>query len=61
MGNYAFTVKDFCRSFKVSRTKLYELWEAKAGPTFYYIGNQRRISDEAARLWQHMLEERTLH
>lgn len=60
MDPQAFTVRDFCCAFQVSRTKLYEFWKAKTGPTFYYVGNQRRISAHAAGLWQRMMEDRAL-
>jgi hypothetical protein len=44
----AYTVNEFCRSDRVSRAKLYELWQLGIGPRFYLVGRHRRISIEAA-------------
>jgi hypothetical protein len=48
----AFTVTEFCAAFRVSRTKLYELWKAGIGPVFYYVGHRRFIAADAALVWQ---------
>ena len=52
----AYTVADFCAAFRISRTKLYDLWLSDNGPLYYKIGNRRLISTEAALLWQHALQ-----
>ena len=49
-------VNVFCRKHQVSRTKLYEMWGKGLGPRFFYVGNQRRISDEAAAEWRRSRE-----
>jgi hypothetical protein len=49
-------VNGFCRKHQISRTKLYDLWGKGHGPRFFYVGNQRRISDEAASEWRRAME-----
>lgn len=58
MSQDAYTVPEFCRAFRVSRTKLYQCWAQNEGPQYYRVGNQRRISADAARDWQQALEAR---
>ena len=49
-------VNGFCAKHDMSRTKLYDLWSKGQGPRFFYVGNQRRISDEAAAEWRRSME-----
>ena len=48
----AYTTNEFCHDHRVSRSKLYEMWREGTGPRFFTIGNQRRISVEAAANWR---------
>ena len=48
----ALTVDEFCRAHRMSRAQLYEDWAQKRGPRFYYNGNRRRITPEAAADWR---------
>jgi hypothetical protein len=50
------SVNGFCAKNRTSRTKLYDLWSKGLGPRFFYVGNQRRISDEAAAEWRRSME-----
>jgi hypothetical protein len=50
------SVNGFCAKHDLSRTKLYDLWAKGQGPRFFYVGNQRRISDEAASEWRRSME-----
>jgi len=52
MNNNAFTVKEFCASFRVGKTKLYSLWATGTGPAIFKIGRGTRISTEAAETWR---------
>lgn len=48
----AYTVTEFCTSHRISRSKLYDLWAAGAGPRFVKIGTKRIITTEAAADWR---------
>jgi hypothetical protein len=55
----ASTINEFCQDHRVSRPKLYELWGQKTenepfgkGPSYFLVGNHRRISNEAAAAWR---------
>lgn len=56
----ASSIDGFCRAQGVSRTKLYQLWRVGLGPRYFYVGNRRRISDDAAADWQREMEARAL-
>ena len=47
----AYTVEEFCRRFRISKSALYALWRAGRGPRVYRIGRAARISVDAARAW----------
>jgi hypothetical protein len=51
-GRAAYTVSEFCTAHRISRSKLYQLWTAGAGPRFIQIGTKRIISTEAAADWR---------
>ena len=50
------TVDDLCRLERLSRSKLYQEWAAGSGPRYFYVGNRRRISEEARRDWRRQKE-----
>lgn len=47
----AFTVAEFCNSFRVSRAKLYQLFNDGTGPRIFRVGKKVLISREAAAEW----------
>jgi predicted DNA-binding transcriptional regulator AlpA len=46
-----FDVPEFCRWAKISRSTLYQMWEAGVGPKFFKAGAAVRITRRAAREW----------
>jgi hypothetical protein len=59
----ASTIDEFCQDNRVSRAKLYDLWAQKTenkpfgnGPSYFLVGNHRRISNEAAASWRRARE-----
>ena len=51
-GRAAYTVVELCTAHRISRSKLYDLWAAGAGPRFIHIGTKRIITTEAAADWR---------
>lgn len=56
MERNAYSVREFCQLYGISRGQLYKLWKAGAGPISFLIGNKRMISVEAVANWQARLE-----
>jgi hypothetical protein len=52
-------INEFCAAHKISRTKYYDLDAKGLGPKYFLVGNQRRISDEAAAEWRRRMEAMT--
>ena len=52
----AYTVSEFCEAHRISRSKLYELWQAGIGPAFKNIGTKKIITVEAAADWRRQSE-----
>lgn len=52
----ALTVAEFCARYRVSRSKLYQLWEGGEGPDVFRIGRAVRISVPAAEEWRQRRE-----
>ena len=52
----ALTIHEFCAAFRLSRSKLYELWAVGAGPRKMQIGSKVLISLEAAMDWSRSVE-----
>jgi hypothetical protein len=57
----AYTIQEFCDSHRLSRAKLYSLWEQNKsaakpfgeGPHYFLVGDHsRRIDNEAAANWR---------
>jgi hypothetical protein len=48
----AYTVAEFCQAYRISRSKLYQLWDADIGPRVLKIGAKILITIDAARDWQ---------
>jgi len=51
----AFTIKEFCSAYRISRSKLYQLWAEGRGPERYKIDKSVRIPVDAARRWHEAL------
>jgi hypothetical protein len=47
----AYTVDEFCDDYRISRAKLYELWNAKKGPRAKRDGKWVIITREDAQAW----------
>jgi benzoyl-CoA reductase/2-hydroxyglutaryl-CoA dehydratase subunit BcrC/BadD/HgdB len=43
-----YSTNTFCDAHEISRTQLYKQWKQGRGPRFYWEGDQRRITREAA-------------
>ena len=56
MQDASLTINEFCQLEKVSRSKLYQLWNAGKGPRYHLVGAHRRISAEARSEWRRQLE-----
>ena len=52
----AFTVSEFCDAHRISRSKLYQMWAAGAGPRFMRVGAKKIISVDAAADFRRALE-----
>ena len=48
----AYTVGEFCAAHRISRSKLYQLWAAGAGPRLIQVGSKKIITIEAAADWR---------
>lgn len=51
-----YTVSEFCSTHRLSRAKLYQLWDAGQGPQRMQIGTKVLISIEAAEKWRRQRE-----
>jgi excisionase family DNA binding protein len=54
----AFTVDEFCSTYRVSRTTLHRLMVSGNGPNTFRIGRRRLITREAADTWVKAQEAR---
>ena len=52
----AFTLKEFCEAYQISRGRLYELQRAGLGPVTYSIASRPYVSASAAADWQKRME-----
>lgn len=48
----AYTVEEFCKAHRLSRSMLYQFWRAGQGPRKMCIGTKVLISIEAAADWR---------
>lgn len=48
---YALSVNEFCNSYKISRTHLYNLIKCGLGPRVVKLGRRSIISVEDAKIW----------
>ena len=56
MSDQSYTVDEFSKAERMSRSMLYKLWSQGQGPRFYYVGTVRRITEEMRREWQRKFE-----
>ena len=56
MPDQSYTIDEFAKAERLSRSMLYKLWSQGQGPRFYYVGTVRRISHEARTEWHERLE-----
>ena len=59
MEYQSYTVDEFAKAERLSRSMIYKLWSEGKGPRFYYVGTVRRISHEARIEWQRSMEGAT--
>jgi hypothetical protein len=52
----AYTVAEFCTAHRISRSKLYQLWRAGAGPRVIRVRTKILITNEAAADWRRACE-----
>ena len=45
------TINEACDVLRISRSKLYSLWERGEGPAYLHIGGQRRIRADVLDAW----------
>ena len=53
----AYSVLEFCTAHRISRAKLYQLWQEGQGPDRIRVGSRVLISVEAATRWRMEMEE----
>jgi hypothetical protein len=51
-----YSIQRFCDSHEISRTQLYKLWREGRGPSFFWLGDQKRITAEAAAAWREQMQ-----
>ena len=56
MDVLAFTIRQFCESHNIGRSRLFELWKEGEGPAVMVVGRKRLISVEAAAEWRRRME-----
>jgi hypothetical protein len=52
----AFTIAEFCKAHRLSRSALYKMWAAGTGPRIMRAGSKVLISIEAAGDWRRARE-----
>jgi len=52
MADDSYTPTELAEAERICRATLYRLWQLGEGPRYYFVGKQRRISEEARREWQ---------
>jgi hypothetical protein len=55
-----YDIRVFCDAHKISRSSLYNSWQAGTGPRFFRVGTSIRISREAAAQWRREREAATV-
>lgn len=56
MTQKAYSVPEFCRAYRISRSTLYALWRNGRGPASYLIGRKRMITASSAAVWHEQVE-----
>jgi hypothetical protein len=55
---HSYTVAEFCKAERISRSMLYWLWKHGIGPQFYNVGSHRRITEAARHEFHRQAEAR---
>ena len=58
-GRAAYTIAEFCEAHRISRSKLYQLFDEGHGPRTMNVGTRRLITEEAAADWRRAMEAAT--
>jgi hypothetical protein len=53
----AYTIAEFCLAYRISRSKLYQLWAAGRGPRVMCVDAKKLISKPAADDWRRECEQ----
>src|SRR4051812_24972016 len=53
---FAFTVNEFCRAHRISRSLFYELLRTGRGPVVMHVGKRTLVSVEASAAWRSQME-----
>lgn len=53
----AFSVKEFCHEYKISKPFFYQLLRTGRAPATFKLGRRRLISKESAAAWRRALEQ----
>lgn len=53
----AYTIKQFCFDYNISRSFLHKLWKRGKGPRRYNVGGRVFISYEDAQAWQNAQQQ----
>ena len=59
MEQLAFTVKEFCKAVRISRTLFYDLAKQGTGPAITKVGRKTLVSVESAKEWQRRMESQS--
>lgn len=57
MDRVVFTIPEFCKAFRISRSHLYNLIGRGEGPAFFKAGRRTLISCDSAAAWARRMEE----
>jgi hypothetical protein len=60
MGAGVFSIREFCKRNRLSRTKYYDLKKKGLGPREMHYGNRIRITAEAERDWRVKMEKHAI-
>jgi hypothetical protein len=60
-AHQSYTVDEFAKAERMSRSMVYKLWGQGKGPCFYMIGNVRRITHQARIDWQQARQAEVNH
>ena len=59
LSRQAYSIEEFCQSFRICRATLYNLLKSGKGPRTMKVGSRTLISSEAATAWRVSIETTT--